>query len=545
MKRIQVILFILILLIAVFTRFYRLGEIPMGIHADEASQGYNAYSLLKTGKDMYGKLFPILFRANGSYQPPVYTYLTIVPIFLFGNTVSSVRFVSALAGLLLVGVTFLFVYLFGIGKKEDKITQALIASVVLAISPWSIHFSRLAIEGNLVVVFFVLGLLLALLSLKKKWFFVFACLVFAFTTHVYYTERITSILFMAVFVLFNRKIFLKQKKEVLIGLVVFVLVMIPHLVISESGALTKRLSEVGYIKDINNVDGGLINKTTFLTGKFADHYFSYFSPKNLFFDPGQDLGRTSQDLAVFYPWFFIFALAGVRYLLQYNSETMTKLLALVIVIGPLPASITGDPFYPLRVLTYLWGITLVVSYGFNYFWNWFGLKRIRMLTVSLILFYSILHFYISYFATSKYASSPDLSYSYIKLVDELSKYKDKKVFIDFSGRAWGVGIRLAYLLKADPTKTQDNLSSQLGTPYYSGDVNAWETFRIDNITIEPINWLEICGGDVIVVGDRYSISENQIKDHKMKLEFVVKNAVYEDVLFGYLASGKCSEPQNR
>jgi len=544
MKRIRVILFTLILLIAVFTRFYRLGEIPMGIHADEASQGYNAYSLLKTGRDMYGKSFPILFRANGSYQPPVYTYLTIVPVFLFGNTVSSVRFVSALAGSLLVGVTFLFVYLFGIGKREDKIKQALIASVILAISPWSIHFSRLAIEGNLVVVFFILGLLLASLSLRKKWFFVLACLVFAFTTHVYYTERITSIFFTAVFVLLNKKVFLKRKKEVLIGFVVFVLVMIPHLVISGSGALTKRLSEVGYVKDINNVDGGMASKTTFLAGQFVNHYFSYFSPRNLFFDPGQDLGRTSPDLAVFYPWFFIFALAGVRYLSQYHSETMTKLLALVIVIGPLPASITGDPFYPLRVLTYLWGVTLVVSYGFNYFWDWFGLKKLRLPAICLILFCSILHFYISYFATSKYAPSPDLSYSYIKLVDKLPEYKDKKVFIDFSGRTWGVGVRFAYLLKADPSKTQENLSSQLGTPYYSGNVNAWETFRIDNVTIEPINWLEICGGNVIVVGDRYSISENQIKDHKMKLEFTIKNALNEDVLFGYSASGECSEPQN-
>lgn len=58
-RLLQIIILILILLIALFLRFYKLESIPAGLHADAASQGYNAFSLLNTGKDRYGEPWPI------------------------------------------------------------------------------------------------------------------------------------------------------------------------------------------------------------------------------------------------------------------------------------------------------------------------------------------------------------------------------------------------------------------------------------------------------------------------------------------------------
>ncbi len=48
-------LLILILLVAAILRLYKLGVVPGSMNADEAAIGYNAYSILKTGKDEYGK----------------------------------------------------------------------------------------------------------------------------------------------------------------------------------------------------------------------------------------------------------------------------------------------------------------------------------------------------------------------------------------------------------------------------------------------------------------------------------------------------------
>ncbi len=101
-----IIPFFVVVFIAVVLRFYQLDKIPPGLIIDEASEGYNAFSLLKTGKDRYGQSYPILFRSFGSFQAPLYTYLTIIPVYLFGNSIFSIHFISAISGLVLITVTF-------------------------------------------------------------------------------------------------------------------------------------------------------------------------------------------------------------------------------------------------------------------------------------------------------------------------------------------------------------------------------------------------------------------------------------------------------
>src|SRR3989344_1262172 len=54
-KKIFLILLV-ILIFAAFLRIYRITEMAPGVNQDEASIGYTAYSLLKTGSDGYGRL---------------------------------------------------------------------------------------------------------------------------------------------------------------------------------------------------------------------------------------------------------------------------------------------------------------------------------------------------------------------------------------------------------------------------------------------------------------------------------------------------------
>ena len=58
----------LILLIAFILRFYKLGIVPDGLQQDETSIGYNAYSILKTGRDEHGVYLPQNFQAFGEYK---------------------------------------------------------------------------------------------------------------------------------------------------------------------------------------------------------------------------------------------------------------------------------------------------------------------------------------------------------------------------------------------------------------------------------------------------------------------------------------------
>jgi 4-amino-4-deoxy-L-arabinose transferase-like glycosyltransferase len=134
-----------------FLYLYKLDGIPAGLYIDEALPGYNAYSLMKTGKDEYGKILPLVLRFYGSFNPPLYTYLTIIPVYIFGLSVFSVRLVSALAGLLSVIPFYLLL-------KNSKIVKnkcAIFASAMLfVISPWLVLHSRVGYEVSLAFLLF-------------------------------------------------------------------------------------------------------------------------------------------------------------------------------------------------------------------------------------------------------------------------------------------------------------------------------------------------------------------------------------------------------
>jgi 4-amino-4-deoxy-L-arabinose transferase-like glycosyltransferase len=546
MSKAQKLSLFAIFLLAFVLRFWKLGDISFSFHADEASQAYNAYSLIKTGRDMYGQSFPILFRANGSYQPPVYTYLTIIPVFLFGNTIFAARFVSAFSGVLLVVLSFYFWKFFGLGKKEEKILQGIFAALFVAISPWSVHFGRLAVEGNLVVLFFGLGVFFTLLSLEKirrqTLFFILGCLFLGLSTHTYYTERVTAFLYIFFFIILSRNYFKANKKALLYGFFVFLLFILPHLYIAKTGALTRRLAQVGYFGDPAFVNSDFSGKLLFVCKNFAGHYLDYFSPKNLFFNSGNELGKVSPDLSVFYPLFVFLAILGLKGFFNKLGDNLVKIFVFLVLVSPIPASLTGDAFYPLRVLTFLWIITNLVSYGFYLTYRCIVNNWLRFFVLSVLILYCLFILYTSRFVLFRYrALGGGGSYPYLRLLDQIKRYGSSKVFIDRTDRSWGVGIISAYLLKADPFSVQHNLKSQLITPYYSDEVNPYEIFVIDNIIIKPINWGEICGRDLLLVGDRFSVSQDQMESHFLTKVFEIEDLRGEAYLFGYKTNKPCSE----
>ena len=77
-------LLVFIVFLAVLLRFFKLGSIPPHLTPDEAALGYNAYSILKTGKDEFGKTFPLVFKSFGDYKPGLYVYASVP--FLKRNT---------------------------------------------------------------------------------------------------------------------------------------------------------------------------------------------------------------------------------------------------------------------------------------------------------------------------------------------------------------------------------------------------------------------------------------------------------------------------
>src|SRR3989344_8867341 len=119
-KRMQLLILLAIISLAVVLRFYKLGQNPPGLYWDETVFGYDAYSLLKTGKDHHGVTLPLFFESFGDWKLPVYHYLLVPSIAVFGLNEFAVRSPSAFLGTLTVPLLYFLVKkLFSNGKSES------------------------------------------------------------------------------------------------------------------------------------------------------------------------------------------------------------------------------------------------------------------------------------------------------------------------------------------------------------------------------------------------------------------------------------------
>ena len=163
-RNILVISLFLIIFLGVFLRFYKLGEVPSGLYVDEAAIGYNAYSLSITGLDEYGKSFPVFLRSFNAFSSPLYVYLSTIPIWIFGLSAYSVRFLSAFVGVLTIPLIYLILVEFS--NSKNKFTPVL-GTLIFTISPWHLFFSRGAFEVNLSLLL-LSAVHLSISSFKKK-----------------------------------------------------------------------------------------------------------------------------------------------------------------------------------------------------------------------------------------------------------------------------------------------------------------------------------------------------------------------------------------
>ena len=168
----QKYILILIMIVAILLRFVQLGNVPASPDWDEAAIGYNAYSILKTGRDEYGAFLPVVLRSFDDYKPPLYTYLTILPVWIFGLDTWVVRLPAAVLGTLgVLGVYFLVKALLEFLNPAVRQRWAylpLIAAFCLAISPWHVLFSRVAFEANVGVTFNIWFVIFSIKGLKRS-----------------------------------------------------------------------------------------------------------------------------------------------------------------------------------------------------------------------------------------------------------------------------------------------------------------------------------------------------------------------------------------
>ncbi len=143
-----------ILLVAAILRLYRLDQIPPPMNSDEASRGYDAWSLWETGRDQFGESWPFLVRSfgPGDYPAAASAYIAAPFTGLLGPSPLGIRLAIALSGIATVLIVYLWLY------RERNATWALIAAFLVAVNPWHVRMSRWAPEANIAPFFLAIGL---------------------------------------------------------------------------------------------------------------------------------------------------------------------------------------------------------------------------------------------------------------------------------------------------------------------------------------------------------------------------------------------------
>ena len=158
----ETFLFYFILLLAAFTRLYKLGEIPLGLDPDEALSGYEAFSLLTTGHDSWGYKYPLYFIFWSKGTSVLHAYLTMPLMYLFGVNATAIRLPHAILGILSCYVFYRLL------RLMFSRPVSLFGFFLAAIIPWQILLTRKGLEINIVPFFVLAGFYFFAKSIKNK-----------------------------------------------------------------------------------------------------------------------------------------------------------------------------------------------------------------------------------------------------------------------------------------------------------------------------------------------------------------------------------------
>ena len=330
-----------------------LAASPPGLYLDEASIGYNAWTIAHFGVDEHGNAWPLYFQAFGEYKNPIYVY-ALVPFARFlPLTATTVRLPAALFGLLAVALVTLAAW---------RITRsrwiALLALALTALTPWLTQESRLAFEV-ISIVAALAGALWCLsgepLHSRARFAGAGACL--AVAIFAYSTGRVEVLLFTGVFIaVFARRRYSGWWLTPLLvgaGYVLLVVWALRH-----PGALTEEFN----LRSIAS-DGAPLGT---LIGRWAGNYISYFSPDFLFIHGDTNLRHNTGYAGMLPAIAAPLLLLGLAWCVRHRREALPKFVLLCLILGPaaaaainnygLPHSLRAADMLPFWLLLAVFGL---------------------------------------------------------------------------------------------------------------------------------------------------------------------------------------------
>jgi 4-amino-4-deoxy-L-arabinose transferase-like glycosyltransferase len=515
-KSIKLIVGVVIVL-AFFLRVWGLNISPPGFNADEAAFGYNAYSILKTGRDEYGQVMPIVFKSFSDYKPGIPVYLTVPFIAIFGLSEFATRLPSVILGTLSV----LLIYLLSKKMFKNQLV-ALSSAILLAISPWHLHYSRGAWETNIATFFMLLGVYAFVQALEKpRWFYV-SVISFVLSIYSYQSSRLLSpLLGLSLVIGFWQELGLTNLKKLQLGgryhlvgaAVLGFILLIPMLLILTGNSGLARFKGVSMFADPGPILRTVEERnqhpnpqdswskfnhnslSTYLI-TFTSHYLGDFDLNYLFIS-GDPLKRNKvPEMGQLYLFEIITFFAGIYFLMSRgkngrSSYRYTRIILFWGLISPVAASLTFQTSYALRsfslvipvILISGLGLGLLIEKGSRLVTFW----RIPLALAALLLVtISVARYFDNYYIHLPKQYALEWEYGFSQMAKYVLQNQDKYHKVVITDRYDQPYAMMLFYAKYDPGKYQQADHSTPIDQYGFSTVRAFDKYEFRKIDPDEI-----------------------------------------------------------
>jgi hypothetical protein len=314
---------------------------PPGFHRDEASIAYNAYTLSRSLRDQDGGRLPLYIVSFGDYKSPLFVYLLAATFRVSDADPLIARQVAAvvvLGAVLLIGV---------IAFMRTRSVGVATAAIVLAgLTPWLYELGRVAFETAmepLVIAAFLLALAWGYRSQRGSLARgIPVGLALGAVTYVYAAGRLLAPLYALALLVFAGR---GRWRWLLATWGAFAATLIPLAAywLNHPGALTARYQRTTFI------EGDMSLWTIFRTAGS-----NYLHDVNLWQwvaagDPRPYIHASGAGQL--FGSVVVLAIAGAAVVLtRLSSDLWWRFVLVALVLSPIPAALTEDRYYALRLL---------------------------------------------------------------------------------------------------------------------------------------------------------------------------------------------------
>jgi hypothetical protein len=485
-KKLLIFLLITISVVSVSLNLFKKSSVPACINADEAAYAYNAYSILKTGKDEYGTRFPLRLKSFGDYKMPLYAYLTAPIVGIMGLNDISIRMLNTiLTGIFPIIVFFLIKEFFE--KNEIAILSSLLISTSLGLQ----IIARQAHEAYLAAVLISLSLLFFVKILKKVsvhnvFFFGLSLTLSLFS---YQSSRIFAVFFL-VYYLFHCFVNKKVSKLFLITITTIGIIFgITDLIYKPERVKNLLfINNEGFQSKVHElrIEGGsrlLYNKLTIGVKNILNEHIKYFSPQFLTVEGDGNTRFGFPDMSPVTYIEYIFAIIGLYYLFK-NREKLRYLILSLLIISPLSASLTWVDISLSRALFILVLVLILGAYGVvNLMGNFKNKRYFLALIVGVFIVEGTMLFYSWDFYFNHYPKRAvvvrNWQCGYKELADYVSRNYNKFDKFHITQRNGQPYIFLLYYMQYPPEKYQPQANLSAPDKYGFGKIKYFDKFIFD------------------------------------------------------------------